>query len=318
VRRPAQLVLLFLTMLATENPGAMGQGITAGPQFAPGQVLRYELNARVTHDGDTSGAVENPQGGGRLTVGLAASLKLEVLEPDAGATRVRATIEQVSIAVGGDTFDPFVAGIEGRYRQLEGYSRLFIVPPADSSQPPEPVAPKRIDGRLEATAQSWMRTLVLGMGAPADSMPGGVWTKEQALAEAPLKETVLRVQSTYLRDEPCGGQAERADAGVPSLAAQPCALILARSTLGQAGSRRDPTPDTYRERGLRTAGKWEGSGESLAYVAHRTGWLVSITETQEESLDFTVSRAGGETVLRQRGRVETETHLLLQSVEMRK
>ena len=294
-----------------------GQGIAAGPQFTLGLVLRYQLDVRTTHDGDVSGAVENPQGGNRLTVRFGAVLKLEALEPAPEGLLLRATIEQISVAIGGDTFDPAVVGLERRYRQLEGYSVIFH-PRADI--PPVPVAsdPSLRNPELEATAQNWMRLLVSRIGAPPGAVPGSAWSDEQPVAVAPFKATVLRTASSYLRDEPCGGQGERAAVAAPSLAAEQCAVVLTRSTIVQAGSHRDPTPDSYRERGLRTAGRWAGTGEGLAYIAQRTGWVVSVTETQAEQMDFTVSRANGDVVLRRRGTVETQTHLLLQSVESRK
>ena len=143
-------------------------------------------------------------------------------------------------------------------------------------------------------------------------------SSEQSVDTSPLNGTVLRVQSSYLRDEPCGGQGERAATAAASLADETCAVLLAQSTLTQTGSRRDQTPPSYSERGLRTSGRWEGAGESLAYIARRTGWVVSITESQSEQMDFTIARADGEVVHRQRGRIETQTNLLLQSVETRK
>ena len=311
------LALALMSGSLSAHQSAPAQGIGAAPQFSPGLVLRYQLDVRTTHDSETSGAVENPQGGNRLTVRFAAVLKVEALEPAPEGLLLRATIEQVSVAIGGDTFDPAVAGMERRYRQLEGYSVIFH-PRADI--PPVPVAsdPSLRNPELEATAQNWMRLLTSRIGAPPGAVPGSAWSDEQPVAAAPLKATVLRTASSYLREEPCGGQGERAAVAAPSLAAEPCAVILTRSTIVQAGSHRDSTPDSYRVRELRTGGRWEGTGEGLAYIAQRTGWVVSVTETQAEQMDFTVSRTNGDVVLRRRGVVETQTHLLLQSVEMRK
>lgn len=313
----ALLLALALLHSGTRAQQPAGPGLSAAPQFTPGLVLRYQLDVRTLHDGDTSGVVENPQGGSRSSVRFSAVLKLEALQPKDGGPQLRATIEQISVVIGGDTFDPAVTGLEQRYRQLEGYSVVFSG--GDDRQPlPAASSATLRNPQLEATAQNWMRMLVSRIGAPPGAAPGSAWSDEQPVAAAPLKETVLRTASSYLRDEPCGGQGERAAVSVPSLATEDCAVVLTRSTITQAGSHRDPTPDSYRERGLRTSGRWEGSGESLAYVSRRTGWLVSVTETQSEQLDFTVIRAEGETILRQRGTVETQSHLLLQSAEIQK
>jgi hypothetical protein len=268
-------------------------------------VLRYQLDIRTTHDANVTGAVENPQGGTQLSIRFSATLTLEALEPASGEAQVRAAVSEVSVVIGGDTFDPSVTALEQRYKRLEGFA--VTVSPAS---PPRPVP-----GASDAAAmvEYWARALISGV---ASASARGA--SEQPVDSSPLKGTVLRVQSNYLRDEPCGGQGERAATATASLAAEPCAVILTQSTLTQTGSRRDQTPESYRERGLRTSGRWEGAGESLAYVARRTGWVVSITESQSEQMDFTIARTDGEVVHRQRGRIETQTNLLLQSVETRK
>lgn len=275
------------------------------PQLAPGLVLRYQLDIRTTHDSVVTGAVENPQGGAQLTIRFAATLTLEALEPAGGEAPVRATVSAVSVVIGGDTFDPSLAALEQRYKQLEG----FTVTISPGSAPRSAPAPSD----AAAMVENWARALISGVATgPASG------ATEQPVDSAPLKDTVLRAQSSYLRDEPCGGQGERAATAAASLADEPCAVILTQSTLAQTGSRREQTPQSYREQGLRTSGRWEGAGESLAYVARRTGWVVSITESQSEQMDFTITRENGEVAHRQRGRIETQTNLLLQSVEARK
>jgi hypothetical protein len=286
-------------------PGVGGQGSLPAPQLVPGLGLRYQLDIRTTHDASVTGAVENPQGGTQLSIRFSATLMLEALEPASGEAQVRATVSGVSVVIGGDTFDPSLAALEQRYKRLEGFA--VTVSPAS--------APRPVPGASDTTVmvENWARALISGVAiGPASD------ATEQPVDSAPLKGTVLRVQSSYLRDEPCGGQGERAATAAASLAAEPCAVILTQSTLTQTGSRRDQTPESYRERGLRTSGRWEGAGESLAYVARRTGWVVSITESQSEQMDFTIARPDGEVVHRQRGRIETQTNLLLQSVETRK
>jgi hypothetical protein len=285
--------------------GSGEQGSIPAPQLAPGLVLRYQLDIRTAHGASVTGAVENPQGGTQLSIRFSATLTLEALEPADGEAQVRATISAVSVVIGGDIFDPSVAALEQRYQRLEGFT--VTIAPAS--------APRFVPGASDTTVmvEYWARALISGV-AP---VPASAATK-QPVDSAPLKGTVLRAQSSYLRDEPCGGQGERAATTAASLAAEPCAVILTHSTLAQTGPRRDQTPESYRERRLRTSGSWEGAGESLAYVARRTGWVVSITESQSEQMDFTIARDDGEVVHRQRGRIETQTNLLLQAVENRK
>lgn len=301
------LCLLMACAGGVRGQGAAGAGSLPAPQLAAGLMLRYQLGIRATHQASVSGAVENPQGGAQVTLRFNATLTLQALEPQAGAAQVRATVEQVSIAVSGDTFDPALAAMEEQYRKLEGFSTHISRGSAHHS-----ATSTNVPG---APAEQWLRALLGRIVDGAGVMQATAGVSEQPVDAAPLRGTVLRVHSTYLRDEPCGGQGERAASAVASLAVEPCAVILTRSTLAQTGSRRDQTPPGYRAHGLRTAGRWEGTGESLAYVARRTGWVVSITESQSEQVDFTIRRAEGEVVHHQRGRIETQTNLLLQSVE---
>jgi hypothetical protein len=274
--------------------------------------------------------VENPQGASRVEIRLSASLRLEALAgavPDpavapAGSTAprpdVRATFEQVSVALGGDVYDPALEDLAKRYRRLDGATFLFSALDAGITAAPPPRGQPPLDSRLAAIAQGWVRLLVLGCDAPASAAPGATWSDERPLPSAPLRGTVLRSQYTYLRDEPCG-PGDRAAVATQSLAEESCSVLLLRTAIAQTGPASDSTPDPFREQGLRTAGRWDGAGETLAYVARRTGWLVSITESQSEQMDYTVTRAaGGEEILRHRGRIETHTNLLLQSVETSK
>lgn len=304
------LCLLVACAGTVRAQGAAEQSGLPAPQLAPGLTLRYQLDIRTAHHNVVTGAIENPQGGTQLTLRFSATLTLQALEPQAGEAQVRATVTQVSVAIGGDTFDPSVAAMEQRYRKLDGFSTVLSPGGARRSA-------ASATGPGAATEQ-WLQALLARILDGAGGASEGTVATEQPVESAPLRGTVLRVHSTYLRQEPCGGQGERAVTAEASLAAEPCAVILTRSTLVQTGSRRDQTPPSYRERGLRTAGRWEGAGESLAYVARRTGWVVSITESQSEQMDFTITLADGEVVHHQRGRMETQTNVLLQEVRMQK
>lgn len=305
---------------AASDASAQTHGMAGPPQFAPGIVLRYRFEVRSLHEGNVTGAIEDPQGGDRLSVRFAAVFKLEALSSHSGPQAapassrpdVRATIEQVSIVLSGDTFDPSASSLQQRYEQLEGFS---IVLPSPGDETPRQVAGASGGDRIEVVAKSWLRMLVAGVRRTITE-PGKTWSKEEPILSAPLNDTVLRTKYTYLRDEPCGGRGERAAVSVPSLANEPCAVILAVSSFKQSGSPNDRTPDDYRARGLRSTGKWEGTIENLAYISRRTDWVVSITETQSEQMDFTISRTDpDEAPLRHRGQIETQTNLLLQSVE---
>ena len=90
-----------------------------------------------------------------------------------------------------------------------------------------------------------------------------------------------------------------------------CAVILTQLQMSQPRPVRDPTPEDYRARGLRTSGTWSGSGESLTYISLRTGWVVSSTQSGSEEMDVTVASAEGETSVRYAGRVRSQSQLSL-------
>ncbi len=287
------------------------------PQISPGNVFHYRLDIRTASEGTALGVVENPQGASRVEIRLSASLRLEALAvaPSDSATPrpdMRATFEQVSVALGGDVYDPALEDLAKRYRRLDGATFLFSA--HDAHHQSAARRPPPLDSRLAAMAQGWVRLLVLGYDAPL--LRPATWSDERSSRRRRCAAPSAS-HYTYLRDEPCG-PGDRAAVHAQSLAEEPCAVLLLHTTIAQARAASDATPDAFREQSLRTAGRWEGSGETLAYIAQRTGWLVSITEVQVEQMDYTVSRAGGEEILRRRGRIETQTNLLLQSVETRK
>jgi len=107
---------------------------------------------------------------------------------------------------------------------------------------------------------------------------------------------VWRTESEYLRDEICHPPNPDA-APTPSSAestgnpepAETCAVILTRLNLVRHKPVRDVTPEEYRKSGVQTAGKWDGSAESLSYISLRTGLAVSITQTGSEEMDVTLT-----------------------------
>jgi len=73
---------------------------------------------------------------------------------------------------------------------------------------------------------------------------------------------------------------------------------------------RDPTPEDYRRNGLRTSGRWTGSGESLSYVSLQTHSAVSVTQDSAQRIDFTVTNSSGRSI-RYAGNIETHSRVKL-------
>jgi len=68
-------------------------------------------------------------------------------------------------------------------------------------------------------------------------------------------------------------------------------VILTHLNLVRPKPVRNPTPEEYRQNGVQTTGKWNGSGQSLSYISLRTGLVVSVTQTGTEEMDVTLTTA---------------------------
>jgi len=291
--------------------------VRLAPKFAPGDVLRYQMEFRTATEGRRTGLVEDPQAPTKLELTWAAVMRVEVLggEPGpaqspANLTRLRATYERSVATARSDSYDPEGAAIEDQYRKLEGRAIEFTLDAEGKVHDISGLQEILADEKAAAAARDWLGELALGASLPREGIvPGQKWSSEQPATSAPLVGLVWRSESTYLRDERCR-PAESASAGDP-MANEACAVVLTRFEIMQPHPPRDPTPDDYRKRGLRTAGKWSGSGESLSYVSLRTGWVVSITQSAAEEMDVTISTVDGSSGVRYTGRVRSQSQVTL-------
>jgi hypothetical protein len=78
---------------------------------------------------------------------------------------------------------------------------------------------------------------------------------------------------------------------------------------------RNPTPEDYRKKGIQTAGKWDGSAQSLSYISLRTGLAVSVTQTGTEKMDVTLT-TGKDTSMHYAGTVLSRSQVALVSGEI--
>lgn len=291
---------------AQKNP-AQAQRLRLAPQMQAGQTLRYQMDFRSTADVRSEGLAENPQGGGPLELHISSTVKMEVL--GVAPSRIRVTYEKTAANALGDNADPTVAALQRQYAKLQGRSVVLTLDAEGKVASAEGLEeiipdPKAASATLESISK------MLTGPAPAQGIAvGEKWSEEHALPDAPLLELTVRGESTYLRNEPC--RANAAGALPAGSLEEICAVILTRSQTGQRGTPRDPTPAEYRERGLRTTGRWNGTSESLTLVSLRTGWVVSATQTGAEELDYTVSVADSSARIRNFGKVQTRSNILL-------
>jgi hypothetical protein len=291
------------------------------PKLVPGQVLRYRIQLQTITDTKRSGAISDPQGPSRLAVTWDATIKLEVLgastpgtqtSPLAGPMRIRTTYEHSAASVKSDSPDPEGENIEQTYKRLEGQAVEFTVGTDGHVSDVRGLDGVIDDDRVRQAAEQWMEQVSGPAGAPQTVALGQSWNSSQSATSMPLAGMTWRSNSSYLRNEPC----RPGDPNAPAVPDELCAVILTRqSVLPQKKELRDPTPEDYRRNGLRTAGRWSGSGESLSYVSLRTHSAVSVTQDSAQQIDFTVTNASGNSI-RYAGTIETHSRVELVPPDM--
>ena len=273
--------------------------VSLSPRFSPGQSFRYAMEFETTTATSQSGLAKDPQGPSKLVITWDATILLEVLPTEAsapGSIRLRTTYEKSTAHVTSDTFDPAAAATEEQYQKLEGKAVEFTL---DASGKVISVSglPEIVDGeKAVQAAREWIAQLDTGSGAPAGGVTvGQTWSSEQP-ASLPVAGMVWRTESEYLRDEVChppNPEAPPAPSSAESAAnpelPETCAVILTRLNLVRPKPVRNSTPEEYRKSGVQTAGKWEGSAQSLSYISLRTGLAVSVTQTGTEEMHVTLT-----------------------------
>ena len=87
-------------------------------------------------------------------------------------------------------------------------------------------------------------------------------------------------------------------------------MILTHLDLVRPKAVRNPTPEEYRQNGVQSLGKWNGSGQSVSYISLQTGLVVSVTQTATEDMDVTLT-TGHNTSMRYAGTVLTRSQVAL-------
>jgi len=225
---------------------------------------------------------------------------MEILPADAGTPggiRLRTTYEKSTASVRSDTFDPAATDTQEQYHKLEGKVVEFTLD-ADGKVKSVTGIEGIVDSEKAAqSARAWIAQLSASAGAP----PGGVsvgqtWSSQQPADTLPIAGLLWRTGSEYLRNESCRPPNPdvpttpgAADSAANSQAPTDCAVILANLNLVRSKASRDPTPPDFRKNGVTSAGKWNGSAQSLLYVSLASGMVVSVTQTGTEQMDVTLT-----------------------------
>lgn len=305
------------------------------PKFSTGEILRYQINTRMTTSGVTTTPIENPEGSSLLKQSADMIIRLDILDaqpaaPGAGIGRIRlrATYEKSDATSETDAYDPAAAALADQYARLQGRSVEFTMEPDGKLSDIGGLDDILSNPSTAPSVRSWMTGLVSSAGFPAGGIAiGQKWSNERPLTGTPLDGLVWHTEASYLRNESCRaaaptpGQSDlRASASQQSAAVAPlapasdnesCAVILTRFEILHHGSKDDSTPEDYRRNSLRTSGTWTGSGQSLDAISLASGMLISSTQSSAQDIDFAVTSVRSGTRLTYKGRVESQTEIRL-------
>ena len=295
--------------------------VSLSPRFSPGQVFRYEMEFETTTSTSRSGLITDPEGPSTVLITWDATIRLEVLPAEDRApdgVRLRTTYEKSTADVRSDTFDPAAAATQKQYQALEGKVVEFTLDARGKVISVSGLS-EIVDGEKAAqAARKWIAQLEAGSGAPTGGVTvGATWSSEQPAASLPVAGMFWHTESQYLRNEVChppnpeGAPApSNAESSGSPESGETCAVILTHLNLVRPKPVRNPTPEEYRENGVQTAGKWDGSGQSLSYISLRTGLVVSITQTGTEEMDVTLT-TGQNRSLRYAGTILSRSQVAL-------
>ncbi len=317
------VILAGLLVIACVAGITAGQRIHLEPKFFAGETLRYRIVTRMSSKGETTTPIANPEGGTEQKLATRMVVRLDVLAAPAsssaapegpGAVRLRATYETSEASYESDAVNPGAPSVTDEYQRLQGHSIEFTIGPgglAEDFKGLDEILPNQTDA---ASMISWTQGLSVGAGLPKRGIEiGEKWSNERPLTGMPLTEIVWRTQSTYLRDEICGSSAGT-DSGANTAAAkqETCAVILTRFEIFRHGSSHsDATPEDYRRNGLRTQGKWSGSGESLNSISRASGLLVNSTQSSTQDMDYEIVSNNTGSRIHRVARVTTQTEITL-------
>jgi len=310
----------IVALASTLTLAASGKRVNLVPRYVPGETLRYRIESTTTTNGKTTTPIVNPEGGTHSTLTVHLVVRLDVLSAPsaggAGTARLRATYEKTSAESQSDVLDPAQPSVSDQYARLKGESVEFTIAPGGQLVDIKGLEEPPADRSLGQSALSWLGALSTAGGFPADGVEiGQKWKSERPVQGVPLAGVAWRVESTYLRDEPCDST-PASGASAPGFKAslESCAVILSRFEIFRPGSAHgDATPEDYLRNGLRVSGSWTGSGESLNYVSLASGLLVRSTETSDQQMDYKITSATTGSSIARNAQVHSQSEISLDS-----
>ncbi len=286
------------------------------PKFHVGQTLVYRVEIQTTTVGKTVAPIVNAEGATEATLKIGMRERLEVLsvhgQPQGDSVRFRLTWDDSHATAASDAVDPTAADPAAPFNKLQGQSVEFTLAGDGALSDFKGLEDVLPGGVPPPEAVGWISSLTAAREFPRGGIEiGQRWKAERPIAGAPLAGLFWQTQSTYDHNEACAkplGATERR-AKQPD---QQCAIILSQMNIARHGSGRDgQTPPDYLHNGLRTAGKWTGTGNEMGSIAIQTGLLMSATETSSQNMDYTITSATSGSSVHYTSNVQSQTGITL-------
>jgi hypothetical protein len=320
MRRSSRLCLLTI-LFAGFSPLASArteQRTHLSPQFIKGGVLRYRVETRTSSNEHNVTPIVNPEGASQYKQSTSLVLRFQVLDvqpasqSSKGGVRFRATFEKAKSDSDANAYAPETNSLDEAIGKLEGQSFEFSIITGTKLADVEGLSGIAPNRDVAARVLSWVQVLLAPVTLPVRGVAiGQKWTNERQLDGMPLTGIVWRNESAYLRDEPCA-DSSGVESASPSIARGGCAVLLTRFSIFRHGSdHSDATPEAYIHEGLRTSGRWTGSGESLDAISLATGLLVSSTQTATQDMDYEIKSAISGSRIHHTGHTTTQTEITL-------
>jgi hypothetical protein len=314
--------VLGLALSAIARSSNANERIHLVPRYSAGQVFRYSIQLRTETTSHATGPIVDPEGSTAFDQSVNVVLRLEALSVTgsaAGPVRLRATYEKVAVIGKSNSYNPDAVALEQQYQKLEGRSMEFTLLPDGKITDIKGLEEVVTDPSHAVAVNQWLSQVTLGASVPRKGIAvGEKWSSEQPVDNAPLAGVKWHMESTYQDNEPCPVSATDASSSngaarleTPAPATGKCAIILTRFETRNSHGGRDRTPPVYKKNGLRTSGEWRGTGETLTAISLRTGMVVSVTQTGETHMDFTVTSAASGNHIHYAGEVSSQAQITI-------
>lgn len=307
----------FLLALAP-SLGAKPASPSSVSALVPGETIRYLIEYRSTIRMQSTGPIYTPAAAHQLDVSVGARMRLDVLGVKTGLgrsrlTRLRVTYETCDANVHSDAYDPGALALQKQYRALKGRSFTFAIDGQGRVVDIAGLDHLGPDETARNAIRQWLSSVTLPLGVWDRRLkPGKKWSREVPIAGAPIAGLAWRARSTYRDNESCPAPLSSQHRGQR----QTCAVVTTRMATVQEGHHRDSTPLRYRRQGLKTSGRWSGSGQSLSYISLSSGLVASSTSSESDRMDLTVTAALSGSRLRYAGAAHSNSQIALIGVTL--